>query len=70
MVDDVFARVARWWDSEAMLSEKRALLALIGADVAQASTWWENLNGDLRWRLVASMRSLVKLAAVLEGVLS
>jgi hypothetical protein len=69
MADELFSRVARWWDRDAMQSEKAALLALAGANVGLAGAWWEDLQGDIRWRVVASMRNVGKLAAELNGVL-
>jgi hypothetical protein len=69
VADDVFARVARWWDREAELAGKRALLGYINADIALAGTWWEDLDGQLRWRVVEAMRAMTILRQELQTVL-
>ncbi len=52
-----------------MLSDKRALLAYVNAAPQLSEKWWEDLDGQLRWRLVESMRALQRLAGELEAVL-
>ncbi len=52
VADEIFARVALWWDRSAMLSDKRALLAYVNAAPRLSEKWWEELDGQLRWRLV------------------
>ncbi len=70
MPDDVFERVARWWDRDALVTERLAVLAICGQgeNDLHGSEWGE-LSGELRWRIVQAMRGLVRLADELRGVL-
>lgn len=69
MPDEVFARVAAWWDRSAMLADKRALLSYVNASPELSTKWWEDLDGQLRWRLVEAMRALQNLSRELDKVL-
>lgn len=69
MPDDLLERVARWWDRDAVTTEKRAVLALIAADLELSSLKWIDLEGQLRWRLVASMRGIWRLGRELGEVI-
>jgi hypothetical protein len=70
MPDDVFARIARWWDRDASTREKQALLALANLEASLATAWWEDLPGNARFVIVSSARGLIRLGDELVKVIA
>ncbi len=69
MPADLFAGVAKWWDCEALVSEKAAVMRVLEMDPAYARVPWSELEGPERERIYFGMRRLASLGRELVKVI-
>lgn len=70
MSTDLFAGVAKWWDSGALVSEKSSVMRVLEMDPAYARVAWADLEGHERERIYFGMRRLSALGKELGKVVA
>lgn len=70
MADDLFAGVAKWWDRDALQSEKATVMRVLEMEQAYARVPWSELEGHERERIYFGMRRLSAMGKELSKVVA